>query len=1145
MYQANPAHTGLVPVSLDPSKFALRWVRDFGYRLSPVTAAGGHSFVCSDQTLYALDSASGQDVWSTVFGSFSSMDTVAAAASPSYFDGKVYIETASDTVGTYLSAYDAATGALVFKSNAGPGDRGETFYAPTIFNGKVYIQGMWGYGYIYSFDGSSGIEDWSFTQSSNGGPSTTPAVDDNQVYIYSGYCPSGVNPVCYNQLYAADRLTGLLAFEIPNPAPLLAGTSTQTPVIGGLSDLFVISDDRLTRFDLNALAISWENSGTFMYLPTVANGIVYAINNGILGAYNQETGTLLWTWETPSSDGGAQGTIIATNSHLFVTSTFKTYCIDLNTHQTVWSYPSAGNLSLGESTLYIACWDGTLTAFTLGTSAGIYVPEAVDFGIVDLGETVTREIPISNVGDAPLVVQSILSSSDEFVTQILELPITIGPNQSVSIDVQFTPVSGGTASANLLISSTDPDEPEATVALKARHTIIASANAGGQISPSSTFSVLDGDSFSFVITPNPGYQLASLILDGINVANPSTSTVTYTLDNVTADHTITAVFAHYFDYFGMQAGNHFESKVISGGSIQTITDDISVDSTSFATPSYIDSESQSGSTSQTWYQVSSSGLFMEQIQSSGYTFTFSPALPMIQTPITPGSSWTASSTVSVNGSSGTATISGSVSPQVLVNVPAGYFLAWPIAYTLRIVGPAGTSTTQMTYWFAPYFGTVKGRDSNTIIQMTSSAVGAGTVTSIPPVVTGVAPKSAAHGSTITVNGYQFGATQGTSQVIIGNVQCPVTSWSDTQIQCTVPQTAVSGPITVITDTWNSNNSISLTVLPIPVVTGVAPASGIHGSQVTINGSGFGASQGAGKVMIGNLQCPVVSWSDTQITCTVPAAVVSGAVTVATAGGTSNATVDFTVVLPPTVAGVSPSAGVRGGQITINGSWFGASQGASKVKIGSVVCPVTSWSDTQIQCTVPATAVTGAVTVVTIAGTSNATVRLTVMLPPVVSSIVPASGVSGSQVTIRGTGFGTSQGAGEVLIGSVQCSVTSWSNTQIVCTVPDTAVSGAVTVVTIAGTSNATVKFTVKIPPQLMGLTPIEGQRASSVQIQGLDFGTVQGQVKLGSVQAGVTQWADTSITFTVPATMPYGTYAVTVINSQGQSTVPAAFTVVR
>lgn len=56
----------------------------------------------------------------------------------------------------------------------------------------------------------------------------------------------------------------------------------------------------------------------------------------------------------------------------------------------------------------------------------------------------------------------------------------------------------------------------------------------------------------------------------------------------------------------------------------------------------------------------------------------------------------------------------------------------------------------------------------------------------------------------------------------------------------------------------------------PVITMISPNSGPVGTQVTIYGSGFGATQGRGYVRFyRNRYAPIISWSDTQIVCIVP------------------------------------------------------------------------------------------------------------------------------------------------------------------------------------------------------------------------------------------------------------------------------------
>ena len=70
-------------------------------------------------------------------------------------------------------------------------------------------------------------------------------------------------------------------------------------------------------------------------------------------------------------------------------------------------------------------------------------------------------------------------------------------------------------------------------------TITASAGAGGSISPSGSFSVREGRDKTFTITPDSGYRISDVLVDGQSVGAVSS----YTFDNVQKRHTIEAVFA--------------------------------------------------------------------------------------------------------------------------------------------------------------------------------------------------------------------------------------------------------------------------------------------------------------------------------------------------------------------------------------------------------------------------------------------------------------------------------------------------------------------------------------------------------------------------------------------------------------------------
>ncbi len=77
------------------------------------------------------------------------------------------------------------------------------------------------------------------------------------------------------------------------------------------------------------------------------------------------------------------------------------------------------------------------------------------------------------------------------------------------------------------------------VVVPGNHTITASAGTGGIIAATGAVSVVDGANQGFTITPDTGYHVADVLVDGSSVG-PVT---TYNFTGVTADHTISANFA--------------------------------------------------------------------------------------------------------------------------------------------------------------------------------------------------------------------------------------------------------------------------------------------------------------------------------------------------------------------------------------------------------------------------------------------------------------------------------------------------------------------------------------------------------------------------------------------------------------------------
>ena len=75
-------------------------------------------------------------------------------------------------------------------------------------------------------------------------------------------------------------------------------------------------------------------------------------------------------------------------------------------------------------------------------------------------------------------------------------------------------------------------------ATSTKHTITATAGANGSISPNGEVQVKEGDDQTFIITPNAGYEIDTLTVDGA----AETASSSYTFSDVTAAHTIDVTF---------------------------------------------------------------------------------------------------------------------------------------------------------------------------------------------------------------------------------------------------------------------------------------------------------------------------------------------------------------------------------------------------------------------------------------------------------------------------------------------------------------------------------------------------------------------------------------------------------------------------
>ena len=91
-----------------------------------------------------------------------------------------------------------------------------------------------------------------------------------------------------------------------------------------------------------------------------------------------------------------------------------------------------------------------------------------------------------------------------------------------------------------------------------KYTITATAGEGGSITPAGEVSVKEGASQTFAIAAQEGYAIADVLVDGQSVG----AVDSYTFENVTANHTIAAVFTRTAS--DVQFDNDFESENFPG-----------------------------------------------------------------------------------------------------------------------------------------------------------------------------------------------------------------------------------------------------------------------------------------------------------------------------------------------------------------------------------------------------------------------------------------------------------------------------------------------------------------------------------------------------------------------------------------------------
>lgn len=341
----------------------------------------------------------------------------------------------------------------------------------------------------------------------------------------------------------------------------------------------------------------------------------------------------------------------------------------------------------------------------------------------------------------------------------------------------------------------------------------------------------------------------------------------------------------------------------------------------------------------------------------------------------------------------------------------------------------------------------------------------------------------ARGGTITLRGLGFDSTASNNIVTFttatGTVAGTVTAATGMELKVIVPQTAVSGGISVTTGSRTSESRsvlISGTSRPLQLLDILG--GGVPGDTLVIEGMGFDVATPSNNLVqfttvSGTAMATVLQAGGTQLQVQIPAEAVAGLVTVTVAGQRSNP-------LPssrPGLLTISPSRGAQGSSVmvTLTGTNFVVGGTAVSVSGSGVAANnVSVMNSTTLTATFVIDAAAGLgnrdVTVATAAGSSGVQPFRVDPAAPTLTRLNPATGIQGTKVSVELTGSNfvaggttvSASGSG-LLVSSVNVinSTTLSASFQIA----SAAATGGrgVTVSTAGGTSNPQI-FTINEAP---------------------------------------------------------------------------------
>ena len=391
----------------------------------------------------------------------------------------------------------------------------------------------------------------------------------------------------------------------------------------------------------------------------------------------------------------------------------------------------------------------------------------------------------------------------------------------------------------------------------------------------------------------------------------------------------------------------------------------------------------------------------------------------------------------------------------------------------------------------------------------------------------------AGGAQVTLTGSSFGFQNKSSIVVLPSTSsCVISALNHTYAICTMPPGQGTAYLLMTVDGTASLAPFQVSYDP-PFVTSLAPQNPdcAGGSNLTIAGLNFGSVGTVtlqitiGTTFTTRVCSPQFLYNNTAIICAVPAGQGTGQPVYITSGVNVNVAPALLSYLPPQLSVVSPTSydSSGGAILQLNGTSFGT---AGAVTVGGVVCQLTGigYSNTAVQCILPAGQGALQPVLITASGQVNSPALAFSYLPPSISTASPQGGTgSGVQLTLGGSSFGNGSNSA-VYVAGQPCAVAvgQWLQKRLTCTIPQSSGLYLPVWMNVSGQVSNVVSFSFS--PQLLNVSAPGGTAPTAggvlINITGSGFAVpsiANFTVYFGASRCSVTGQSSGWLTCTLPA----------------------------